>query len=311
MRENRLQVHYTSESVQITLTQFPAVDSASAASAFAVAPRVLPGAGNQCAPERHTEVEEARDSKLGTWLLATVAIFVATMCNPNWVPSVVAQTMKFSKQLSADIRGGGITAPDGTAVADTREPEAGPVAEDTAVADTAEAEAGLVTEGTAVQGAPTGDNSANSVQPKDETAIGMTRNSVVRGTHSAAPAGLRDADHSAALHYGTSSGVHRTIASILVPPPPPTPCVLPPELGFFPMQPAQQHAGLQQLLRQEQALASSKFYNQTADREATPKQPTAASGRTEGTQSDALVAADKELQAAMNSSLHTVGEWTR
>jgi hypothetical protein len=97
----------------------------------------------------------------------------------------------------------------------------------------------------------------------------------------------------------------------MVPPPPPTPCILPPAFGFFPMQPAQQYAALQQQLQQAQAQASPKTHNQAAARENTPQQPTAASGRTEATQSAALVAADQELQAALSSSLRTVGEWTR
>jgi hypothetical protein len=151
-------------------------------------------------------------------------------------------------------------------------------------------------------------------------------------------------DRSAAQHYSSSSGAHRTLASdrdetgtrensrrhthngnhtarsnagdsgsggFMVPPPPPTPCVLPPAFGFFPMQPAQQHAAPQQQLQQAQAQASPKTHNQAAARENTPQQPTAASGRTEATQSAALVVADQELQAALSSSLLTVREWTR
>ena len=180
---------------------------------------------------------------------------------------------------------------------------------------------------------------------------GVTRDSVVRDVRPAAPASLTDVDRSAAQHDGSSSGAHRTLASdrdetgtmdfmnqgfnqeftdpvtetpkaaeaktakpkkgFMVPPPPPTPCVLPPAFGFFLMQPAQQHAALQQQLQQAQAQASPKTHNQTAAREDTPQQPTAASGRTEATQSAALVDADQELQAALNSSLRTVGEWKR
>jgi hypothetical protein len=97
----------------------------------------------------------------------------------------------------------------------------------------------------------------------------------------------------------------------LVPPPPPTPCVLPPAFGFFPMQSAQQYAALQQQLQKAQAQASPKTHNQAAARENTPQQLTAAYGGTEATQSAALVGADQELQAALSTSLRTVGEWTR
>jgi hypothetical protein len=69
------------------------------------------------------------------------------------------------------------------------------------------------------------------------------------------------------------------------------------------MQPAQQHASLQQLqqLQQAQAQALPTTHNQNA-----------VSLRTEANKSSALVDdADQELQAALNSSLRTVGEWTR
>src|SRR6185369_11144310 len=125
MRENQLPVHYTSaeetgrirpaldsgdggvhvthvearsagnyladglsNSVHITLAHFSAAGSASAASAVAVAPRALPGPRNQSVaydPVRHTKLEGARDSKLGTWLLASAVISVTTLytiCNP-------------------------------------------------------------------------------------------------------------------------------------------------------------------------------------------------------------------------------------
>lgn len=373
-----------SNSVHITLAHFSAAGSASAASAVAVAPRALPGPRNQYVaydPERYTKLEEARDSKLGTWLLASAVISVTTLytiCNPKWVPSFVAQTVKISKQLSADIKSRASTPLGGTAVTDT-----------------AKAGAGTVAGAAGIHDAPTGRNSASAVQPKGETAIyGVTRNSVVRGVRPAAPASLRVVDRSAAQHYGSSSGAHRILASdrdetgtrensrrhphngnhtarsnagdsgsgggmlpalspqskpitnnpmdfmnqgfnqgftfpvtempkaaeaktskskkgFMVPPPPPTPCVLPPAFGFFPMQPAQQHAAPQQQLQQAQAQASPKTHNQAAARENTPLQPTAASGRTEATQSAALDVADQELQAALSSSLRTVGEWTR
>lgn len=88
-------------------------------------------------------------------------------------------------------------------------------------------------------------------------------------------------------------------SGFLVPPPPATPCVLPPEFASFAMQPAQQDAASQQ---------------STAD-----------SGRSEDAQAAALAVADQkrlandhdlqsieqELQTALHSSLGTVREWTR
>lgn len=292
--QNQLPVHYTSayladelsNSVQITLAQFSDAGAASAASTVTVASRALPGSSNQCvahAPERDTTLDEVRDSKLGTWLFVSVVIFVTTMCS---VPSFVAH----SKQLPADTNRSAFTAGGGTA--------------------------------------------ATTAKAEDKTFAVPD-----------APVSLSDVDSSAAQQNGTSSGAHRTVASdsnetgtrensrrlthndnhtargnagnsgsgggMLVPPPPPTPCVLPPESGIFPMKPGQQYAALQQQLEQAQMQASLKSHNQAADRDNTPQQPTSASGRTEATQDAALVDADQELQAAVKSSLHTVGEWTR
>jgi hypothetical protein len=84
----------------------------------------------------------------------------------------------------------------------------------------------------------------------------------------------------------------------LVPPPPPTPFVLPPAFGSF----------SEQQLQQAQAQASPKAHNQAAVRENTPQHTTAAS---EANQSAALGDAEQELQAAVRRSLRTVGEWTR
>jgi len=314
-----------SNSVQITMAHFSADGSASAASAVAVAPLALSGPRNQYvayAPERHTKLEEARDP-IGTWLRDSAVIslisltILYTIYNPQWVSSFVAQTVKIKMQMSADIKRRPSTPLGGTAVTDTGK----------AGAETVAGAAGI-------HGAPTGRSSACAVQPKGETAIyGVTRNSVV--VRSTAPTSLGDVDRSAAHYHGSSSGAHRTLASnreetgtrknsprhthngnhtaksrdLLVPPPPPTPCVLPPEFGFF--QPAQQYAAPQQVLQQAQAQAFPKTHNQSAARESAPQQPTAASGKTEATQSAVLVDADQELQAALSSSLRTVGEWTR
>lgn len=330
MKENQLPLHYTSpeaddlsNSVQITLAHFSAAGSASAALPVAVAPRALPGLHNQYVAndsERYTKMEEARASKLEPWLLAAAVISATTLfttlytiCHPGWGPNFVAQTVKISKQVSADFKRKAITALGGTIVTDT-----------------AKAGAGTFAGAANIHDAPTGRNSASAVQPEGETAKdGVTRDSVVLGVRSAAPASLRAVARSETQHFGTSGGAHRTLASerdetgtrensprhahngFLVPPPPPTPCVLPPAFGFVTMQPSQEHAALQQELQQAQAQASPKTNNQSAARANTPQQSTAAFGRTEATQSAALVDADQELQAALSSSLRTVGEWTR
>lgn len=322
-----------SNSVQITLAHFSAASSASATSAVA-ASRALPGLSNQYVaydPARDTTLERARDSRRGTLLLAAAVMSVTTLysilytiCHPEWVRSFVAQSEKISKQLSADIKGRSSTPLDGTAAADAANAAAGTVAG-----------AGPVAGVAGILGAPSGLNSASAVQPKSDTATyGETRSSEVRGGRPVASASLRDVDPSAAQHYDSSRGAHQTFVSdrdetgthensrrhtqngnhtarsnagssgsgFLVPPPPPTPCVLPSALGFFPLQPAQQHAALrqQQQLEQAQAQASLTTHNQTA-----------VSLKTEATKSAALVDADQELQAALSSSLRTVGEWTR
>jgi hypothetical protein len=325
--------------VQITLAHFSAANSASATSAALVASRALPGLRNQYVaydPAHDTTLESARDSKLGTLLLAAAVMSVATLYtvlytirHPEWVPSFVAQTEKISKPLSADIKGGSSAPLDGTAAAGAANAAAGTVAG-------AGAGAGTVAGAADPLGAPSGLNSASAVQPQSDTATyGVTRNSEVRGGRPVASASLKDVDPSAAQHDDSSRGAHQTFVSdrdetgthetsrrhtqnvnhtarnnagnsgfgFLVPPPPPTPCVLPSALGFLPMQPAQQHASLQQLqqLQQAQAQALPTTHNQNA-----------VSLRTEANKSSALVDdADQELQAALNSSLRTVGEWTR
>jgi len=304
MRENQLPVHYTSaeetgrirpaldsgdggvhvthvearsagnyladglsNSVHITLAHFSAAGSASAASAVAVAPRALPGPRNQSVaydPVRHTKLEGARDSKLGTWLLASAVISVTTLytiCNPKWVPSFVAQTVKVSKQLSAD-----------------------------AVTDTAKAEAGTVAGAAGIHVAPTGRNSASAVQPKGETGNHTARSNA--GDSGSAGGMLpplspqsKPMTDNTEMPKAAETKTSKSKKGFMIPPPPPTPCVLPPAFDFFPMQPAQQDAA--------------------------PQQPTVASGRTEASQSAALDVADQELQAALSSSISTVGEWTR
>lgn len=294
-----------SNSVHITLAHFSAAGSASAASAVAVAPGALPGPRNQYVA--------ARDSKLGTWLLASAVISVTTLyiiCNPKWVPSFVAQTVKISKQLSADITRRASTPLGGTAVTDT-----------------AKAGAGTVAGAADINGAPTGRNSASAVQPKGETDNHTARSNVCdSGSGGAMLPALSPQANAITnnpmdfMNQGFNQGftfpgtempkaaeakTSKSKKGFMVPPPPPAPCVLPLAFGFSPMQPAQQQ------LQQAQAQASPKTDNQAAARENTPQQPTAASGRTEASQSAALDVADQEFQAALSSSLRTVGEWTR
>lgn len=155
--------------------------------------------------------------------------------------------------------------------------------------------------------------------------LNFSKQLLVPGVRPAAQVSLSDVERSAARHYGSSGGAHRTLASdraetgtrdfmnqgskaktsqskrlFLVPPPPPTPCALPPEFGSFPMQPAQQYAAPQQQLQQAQAQDSPLTRNQ------------AAAGQNAPQQSDQeLQAADQELEAALRSSLLTAGEWKR
>jgi hypothetical protein len=251
------------------------------------AQNVTPMGGAEPRTHFYTKLEQARDSKLGTWLLTSAIISVTTLytiCNPEWVPSFVAQTVKISKQLSADIK----------KIAST--PLRG-----TAVTDTAKAGAGTVSGAAGTHGVPTGRNSASAVQPKGETAIyGVTRNSVVRGVRPVAPvsSGQGFTFPATEMPKAAEAKTSKSKKGFMVPPPPAAPCVLPPEFGYFLKQPAQEDAAPQQQLQQAQAQA--------------------ASGRTEATQSAALVGADQELQAAdqelqtaLRSSLRTVGEWTR
>ncbi|RTL39745.1 MAG: hypothetical protein EKK48_17895 [Candidatus Melainabacteria bacterium] len=338
-------------SVQITMAHCSAAGSASKAPAVVVAPRALPGDWNQYVaddPERQSRLED-RDSKSEKWLLAAAVISVttlfttlSTLSNPERVPSFVAQTVKISKQLSSESKRRFRTTFGGTAVAATATARVG-TADDAAkagvgtVAGAAKAEVGAAA--ASGHGATPGSNSALVAQPKDETAIsGVNSNSVVPGVVIADTPDSREVGRPAAHHDGSTRGERGIIASgteetgthensraiempkvaetrtsklktgFLVPPPPPTPCILPSALGLFPMQSDQQYLAAQQQLQQAQAQASLNTHKHAGNM---TQQPTAASGRTEGTQSDALVDADQKLQSALNSSLHTVGEWTR
>jgi hypothetical protein len=160
----------------------------------------------------------------------------------------------------------------------------------TAVTDTTKAGAGTVAGAAGIHGVPTG--------------------RVVPGVRPAAAASLRDVARSAAQHDFTfpttempkaaEAKTSKSKNGFMVPPPPPTPCVLPPAFAFFPMQPAQQDAEPQQQLQQAQAQSSDNAHNQSAARENAPQQS-----------DQELQAADQELQEALRSSLRTVGEWKR
>lgn len=91
----------------------------------------------------------------------------------------------------------------------------------------------------------------------------------------------------------------RPINGFMVPPPPATPCVLPPEFGFVPMQAARRDAAPTTAHYQSAALPNS------------PAQSAAGSGPTEASQSAELDVAEQNLEAAMNSSLRTADEWKR
>jgi hypothetical protein len=270
-----------SSSVQITVAHFSAAGSASAPSDVSVAPL--------------TKLDEARDSELGKWLLVSAVISVTTLftalysiCDRDWVPNLVAQ-------LSAEVKRTASTSLGGTAVTATAKVGAGPVAR-----------------AAGVHAAP------SAVQPKGET--GNHTVSSNAGESGAGGGMLPDLSLQSkaitnnpmdSMNQGTSFPVaempkaaegktSKSKKGLMVPPPPPTPCVLPPGFGFLPVQPTEQDAADQQQLQQAQASHNTHDQNTT---------PTAASGKTEA-QSAALDAADKELQAAVNSSLRTVGEWT-
>ena len=297
-----------SNSVHITLAHFSAAGSASAASAVAVAPRALPGHQYVAYdPERYTKLEKARDSKLGTWLLASAVISVTTLlgplytiCNPEWVPSFVAQTVKISKQLSAGIRPAApasLTDVDRSAAqhygssSDAHRTLASDGDETGARENTARSNAGDSESGGGMLPALSPQSKPITNNPMDFMNQGFNQRFTFPVTE---------------MPTAAEAKTSKSKKGFMVPPPPPTPCVLPPAFGFFPMQPAQQHAAPQQQFQQAEAQA-----DQAAARENTPQQPTAASARTESTQSAALGVADQELQAALSASLRIVGEWTR
>ena len=264
-----------SNSVQITVAHFSDAGSASAASAVAVAPRGVLGPRKQ----------------LGTWLLASAVIAVTivySICNPKWVRSFVAESAKLSKQLSGDIKKGAST----------------PLGR-TDVAHATEAGGGTVAGAEGTHGADSGRNSARAVRSNGETASHIaTGNARDSGSGGATVPALspqsKTVTNNPEMPKAAEAKASKSKDGFMVPPPPATPCILPPSLGSFPMQAAQQEATPQHQVQQAQGQASP-----------TPQQPTAASGTTEAAQSAELDDAEKELQAALNSSRRTVGEWTR
>jgi hypothetical protein len=346
MRKIQLPVHY--KSAQETRRVRPSVDSGDAgvhieiSSVSNLGSRLADGTDlafslsffNGEAPPNVTLMREAKRpthcfaagsasaaSAVGivTWLLSSAVICVTTVytiCNPKWLPSFAAQTVTMSKQLSAEIKRRASTAAGGTAVTDTA--KAGPR---------------TVAAATGAHDVPTGCNSASAFQPKGETAHGSSS-----GVHPTLGSDRDETGTPDFMNHDFNQGVTppatampkvaeaKTLKStkgFLVPPPPAAPCLLPPAFDFFLLQPAQQDSARQQQL--QQAPASRGTHNQSADRDNTLEQSTAASGGTEPSQSAAPVVADQklqaadqelqkadqELQAALRSSLRTVGEWTR
>jgi hypothetical protein len=149
----------------------------------------------------------------------------------------------------------------------------------TAVTDAAKAGAGRVAGVAGIHASPTGRNSASGVHPKGETTLPATE-----------------------MPKAAEAKTSKSKEGFLVPPPPPTPCVVPSAFGSFLMQPAQQHAS-----QQAQAQDSLKIDNQTAAQENTPQQ----SNQELQAADQELQAADKQLEAALRSSQLTVGEWKR
>jgi hypothetical protein len=226
------------------------------------------GAHIPCERVTHVEARAAGNYKLGTWLLASAVISVTTLYT-ICNPKWVPSSVVQTVKISNQLSD------------DIKRRASSPLG-GTAVTDTAKAGTGTVADAAGIHDVTTGRNSASAVHPKGETAVyGVTK----------------------AAEAKTS----KSKKGFLVPPPPPTPCVLPPGFGLFPMQPAQQYAALQQQLQQAQAQASPLIHNQSAARENTPQQ----SDQELQAADRELQAADQKLQAALRSSLLTDGEWKR
>jgi hypothetical protein len=266
-----------SNSVQITLAHFSAGGSALAASAVAIAPRALPGPRNQ----------EARDSKLGTWLLASAVISVTTLY--TLAPASLGDVDRSAAQHYGSSSGAHRTLTSDRDETGTRENSRRHTHNGNRAARSNAGDSGS---GGGMLPALSAQSKPITNNPMDFMNQGFNQGFTSPATE---------------MPKAAEAKTSKSKKGFLVPPPPPTPCVLPPGFGFFPMQAAQQ----QQQLQLAQAQASPRTHNQAAARENTPQQPTAASGSTEATQSAALVAADQEFQAAVSSSLRTVGEWTR
>jgi hypothetical protein len=283
----------SSNSVQITLAHFSTVASAAATSASAVAvdPQALPGPLDEDAvydPELDTELE-ASDSKLAKWLLAAGVVSVATFFsalytirNPEWVPSFVGQTVQMSEQLSADIKRRASTALGGTAVTDT-----------------AKAPLAARTSGSS--------SGANRTLASDRDENGPRENSS-RLTHNGkntATSNAGDASSGGGMKLAANPQSKPTIEmpkavkaktskskkGYMVPPPPPTPVYLSPGFRYFGMQPAQQHEA-------QASPAAGENMLQRPMAKAEPHTP-------------AVIDADKDLNEAVNRSLHTMRQWTR
>ncbi|HEY9733117.1 MAG TPA: hypothetical protein V6C89_14465 [Drouetiella sp.] len=313
----------SSDSVQITLAHFSNAGKASVASAVGVASRALLGPLDQHiaqepAPETEwseTEWDEVRESKLGRWLLVAAAISVGalytalyTIRNPEWMPRFVAQAVKITNQVSgrnfvSAVQSKGETA----AIQPKGETAVEGVSRDSAVSSVRPAVSASLTDADrlAAQDGSTGGAHQPLAPESDGTGKReISRRQIPNGNHTL----VRNAGD-----FGSGGEIIPALSKqskkgFLVPPPPPTPCVLPPGFGGFPMQPAQQYAAFQQQLQEAQAQASAGTHIKAAGRENLPEQSTAASGKGESAE---LVAADQKLQSALKSSLHTVGEWTR
>lgn len=349
MKENQVPVYFISAEetgrvrslsfgdggVHISRMHFSDADTASTAAAVAVDP-ALPGPDKQYVgsdPEHETNVDKARDSKLGAWLLASAIMSVTalntalyTISHPDWVPNLVAQIEKGAKVLSPNINTAVSTTRGGTVVPDiakagARTVAAAPHAEPAILADV-----DLSTDQHygSTSGAPRALASGGDETGTRATSPAHTQN----GQH---PASTNRGDSGTAgemlpalvppkpttnnpMHFASQSlnqkftfpvaenpkvvetKVAKSRKGFFIPPPPATPCVLP-AFGFFPMQPAQQNVASLHQLQQVHPSANS--------------QKAVADGDNGGKIDAALVEADQQLQEAVSSSIRTASKWTR
>lgn len=194
--------------------------------------------------------DDGEESHLGKWLAMTALLSVTawyTMVNPKWVPTWIAQTVKLSHTVSAETKKCASTSLNATtasgnssagrsvtsgAGATTQNPSAAHTGAAPAVAGRTDSRHGghialLPVSGGALPGNAGGGGGAASaakmapLAPVDNTKQGFT---------------FITPEMPKAAEAKTSKASRK--AGFMVPPPPPTPCVLPPGFAFLPIQQA-------------------------------------------------------------------------